>query len=288
LNSATGSLTAELVAAPNAGTQTPLAGEVALTADHGVFQIQRANLQTPATTLSASGRFSVEQPLSNLAVNVTSTDASELQRLLISSGALSDLEEQFHDYGIELAGKLAFNGTLTGAMKDPIVNGHAELGSLSVNQREMGSLTANISSTATQMRVTEGRLVQAAGGGAQFSLVVPRNGQDNASVEATLDRMNLGNLIAALPFNEQTRQQLGDTQSEVSGTVRINGMPNAMSGVADIRSSPGRLAGEPLQGLTAHATFTGSSVDVDKLIWTSMQDISSHPANTILRRRLSI
>jgi hypothetical protein len=78
---------------------------------------------------------------------------------------------------------------------------------------------------------------------------VPRNGQDNASIEATLDRMNLGNLIAALPFNEQTRQQLGDTQSEVSGTVHINGMPNAMSGVADIRSSQGRLAGEPLQSL---------------------------------------
>ncbi|HEX3084853.1 MAG TPA: translocation/assembly module TamB domain-containing protein, partial [Pyrinomonadaceae bacterium] len=167
--------------------------------------------------------------------------------------------------GIDLGGRLAFNGTLTGAMKDPIVNGHAELGSLMVNQREMGSLTANISSTAAEMRVTEGRLAQAAGGGAQFSVVVPRNGQNNASIEATLDRMNLGNLIAALPFTEQTRQQMGDTQSEVSGTVRINGMPNAMSGVADIRSSQGRLAGEPLQGLTAHATFTGSSIDIDKV-----------------------
>jgi autotransporter translocation and assembly factor TamB len=88
-------------------------------------------------------------------VNVTSTDASELQRLLISSGAFSDLEEQFHDYGIDLAGKLAFNGTLSGAMKDPVINGHAELGSLSVNKREMGSLVANISSTATEMRVTK-------------------------------------------------------------------------------------------------------------------------------------
>src|SRR5205085_7252056 len=77
--------------------------------------------------------------------------------------------------------------------------------------------------------------------------------------------MNLGNLIAALPFNKQTRDQMGDTQGEISGSVRITGMPNAMSGVADIRSSQGRLAGEPLQGLTAHATFTGSSVDIDKV-----------------------
>ncbi|HEX3146171.1 MAG TPA: translocation/assembly module TamB domain-containing protein [Pyrinomonadaceae bacterium] len=262
---ATGNVTAELVAAPGSVADTPLAGEVAVTANHGVFQIQRVNLQTSATTLTASGQFSVEQPVSNLTVNVASTDASELQNLLISSGAFSDLEEQFHTYAIDLGGKLNFNGTLMGAMKDPVVNGHAELGSLSMNQRDLGSLTANISSTATETRVTDGRLTQATGGGAQFSLVVPRNGDNNASVDATLDRMNLGNLIAALPFNKQTRDQMGDTQGDISGTVRITGMPNAMSGVADIRSSQGRLAGEPLQGLTAHATFTGSSVDVDKV-----------------------
>lgn len=265
LANATGSVTAQLVAAPATSAETSLAGDVAITADHGVFQIQRVNLQTAATTLTASGQFSIDQAVSNLNVNVASTDASELQRLVISSGAFSDLEEQFRTYGIDLGGRLAFNGMLTGALKDPIINGHAELGSLSMNQRELGSLTANISSTATEMRVTEGRLAQASGGGAQFSLVVPRTGKDNASVDATLDRMNLGNLVAAFPFSPQTRDQIGDTQGEVSGTVHITGMPDAMSGVADIRSSQGRLAGEPLQGLTAHATFTGSSVDVDKV-----------------------
>jgi translocation and assembly module TamB len=265
LANATGSVTAQLVAAPATSAETSLAGDVAITADHGVFQIQRVNLQTAATTLTASGQFSIDQAVSNLNVNVASTDASELQRLVISSGAFSDLEEQFRTYGIDLGGRLAFNGMLTGALKDPIINGHAELGSLSMNQRELGSLAANISSTATETRVTEGRLAQASGGGAQFSLVVPRTGKDNASVDATLDRMNLGNLVAAFPFSVQTRDQIGDTQGEVSGTVHITGMPDAMSGVADIRSSQGRLAGEPLQGLTAHATFTGSSVDVDKV-----------------------
>jgi translocation and assembly module TamB len=265
LANATGSVTAQLVAAPATSAETSLAGDVALTADHGVFQIQRVNLQTAATTLTASGQFSIDQAVSNLNVNVASTDASELQRLVISSGAFSDLEEQFRTYGLDLGGRLAFNGMLTGALKNPIINGHAELGSLSVNQRELGSLAANISSTATETRVTDGRLAQASGGGAQFSLVVPRTGKDNASVDATLDRMNLGNLVAAFPLSPQTRDQIGDTQGEVSGTVHITGMPDAMSGVADIRSSQGRLAGEPLQGLTAHATFTGSSVDVDKV-----------------------
>jgi len=198
---ATGKVTAQLAGAAPAGTDVAsLSGEVAITADHGLFQIQRANLQTAATTLTASGQFSIEQPASNLRVALSSTDASELQRLLISSGALSDMEEQFRTYGINLGGKLAFNDTLTGALKDPIVNGHAELGSLNINQRDLGSLTANISSTSTETRVSEGRLAQASGGGAQFSLVVPRAGENNASIDATLDRMNLGNLVVALPF----------------------------------------------------------------------------------------
>jgi len=267
LSTATGNINAKLIGqTPAAGSDlAPLSGDLALTANHGLFQIQRVSLQTAATTLNASGQFSVEQPTSNLRVEVVSTDAAELQRLLISSGAIPSMEEQFRTYGIDLAGKLAFNGTLNGALKDPIVNGHAELGSLIVNERDLGSLTANIASTATETRVSQGRLVQSNGGGAQFSLVVPRAGENNASIDATLDRMNLGDLIVALPFKKETRDQIGDTQADVSGTVKITGMPNAMSGVADLRSGQGRLAGEPLQGLTAHATFSGSSVNVDKL-----------------------
>ena len=265
LGTATGSVNAQLSGATTAGGDlAPLSGDLALTADHGLFQIQRANLQTTATRLSATGMFSIEQPTSNLRIDLGSSDAAELQRLLISSGAIPEIEEQFRTYGIDLGGKLAFNGTLNGALKDPIVSGHAELGSLIVNGRDLGALTANISSTATETRVSDGRLVQSNGGGAQFALVVPRTGQDNISIDAALDRMNAGNLIAALP-KKDLREQLGDTEADVSGTLKISGAPNQMSGVADLRFGPGRLGGEPLQGLTAHATFSGATVAVDKV-----------------------
>ena len=262
---ATGNVNAQLKGQTEAGTDlAPLSGDLAVTADHGQFQIQRANLQTAATRLTASGQFSIEQPTSNLRIDLASSDAAELQRLLISSGALSQVEDEFHRYAIELGGKLVFNGTLTGALKDPIVSGHAELGSLSMNGRDLGSLTANISSTATETRVSDGRLAQANGGGAQFALVVPRTGKDNISIDATLDRMNGGNLIAALPIKDW-RNQLADTEADVSGTLKVTGLPGQMTGVADLRFGPGRLGGEPLQNLTAHATFSGSTVNVDKV-----------------------
>src|SRR5260221_3924174 len=76
--------------------------------------------------------------------------------------------------------------------------------------------------------------------------------------------MNRGNLIAVLPL-EIWRGQLADTEADVSGRLKINGVPNQMSGVADLRFGPGRLGGEPLKDLTAHATFSGSTVNGDKV-----------------------
>jgi translocation and assembly module TamB len=265
ISTATGSVNAQLQGAPTANDLAPLSGDFALTANRGLFQIQRANLKTAATTLSASGQFSIDEPVSNLRVDVASTDASEIQRLLITSGALPEVEEQFHTYGIDLGGKLNFNGTLAGALKDPLVSGHAELGSLIMNGRDLGSLTANVTSSANETRVDNGRLSQPNGGGAQFALLIPRTGENNTSIEATLDRMNAGNLIAALPLTRETREQIGDTEADASGSVKITGIPNNMSGVADLRFGKGRLAGEPLQSLTAHATFAGSSVNVETL-----------------------
>lgn len=265
ISTATGSVKAQLQGATTTNDLAPLSGNVALTANHGLFQIQSATLQTAATKLNASGQFSIDEPVSNLQVDVASTDASEIQRLLITSGALPEVEEQFRTYAIDLGGKLNFNGTLAGALKDPLVSGHAELGSLIMNGHDLGSLTANVSSTATETRVDNGRLTQPNGGGAQFALLIPRTGTSNTSIEATLDRMDAGNLLAALPLTRETRAQIGDTEAEASGSVKITGIPDNMSGVAELKFGKGRLAGEPLQGLTAHATFVGSSVNVESI-----------------------
>jgi hypothetical protein len=63
---ATGSVNAQLQGAQTANDLAPLSGDVALTANHGLFQIQRASLQTAATKLNASGQFSIDEPVSNL------------------------------------------------------------------------------------------------------------------------------------------------------------------------------------------------------------------------------
>ena len=78
-----------------------------------MFDIQQVNLQTPATRLSATGRFSYEND-SNLQVDLTSADAAELQAVLISSGLLPEVEEQMRSYGIGLAGHSLSTATFAG------------------------------------------------------------------------------------------------------------------------------------------------------------------------------
>ena len=267
---ASGTLTTQLRA--EAGNSTadriPITGDVAVRADRGTFNIQQLNLQTPATSLKATGQFSFEND-SNLQVDLNSSDANELQTVLVSSGLLPEVEAQMETYGIGLAGRLVFNGNIRGKLSSPDVNGTFSLASLLVNSNELGSLSATVAMNANEMRVTNGQLSEADGGGVQFSLVKPRTGENNASLQATLDRANAGTLsalLASFPGGGGTSGISSlETQADVSGVIKVDGIPNAMNGSADLRLGPGKIAGEQLQSMTARATFRGSNVNVESI-----------------------
>jgi len=131
-----------------------------------------------------------------------------------------------------------------------------------VNGNELGSLAASIEMNDAEIRVPEGNLAERDGGGVRFSLIKPRNGDNNTSIEATLDRFNARNLLALSPLGNN-KQLTTDTQSDISGQIKVTGIPDAMSGSADLRFGPGRFAGETLEGATARATFNGPNVNVE-------------------------
>ncbi|HEY1404388.1 MAG TPA: translocation/assembly module TamB domain-containing protein, partial [Pyrinomonadaceae bacterium] len=125
------------------------------------------------------------------------------------------------------------------------------------------------------MRVPDGRLTQRDGGNAQFALVYPLDGSNNGSLEATLERINIGSLLAALPIGMQTTAHGGvstqmvssqlATVGPTSGRVSVRGIPAALSGSADIRSGPGQINGEPFDEIAARATFSGTTVTLENL-----------------------
>ncbi|HJR09065.1 MAG TPA: translocation/assembly module TamB domain-containing protein [Pyrinomonadaceae bacterium] len=245
--------------------RTPLTGELAVRATRGNFQLERANLRTGASELTTTGDFSFKGD-SNLNVNLASADAAELQRVLVASNLIPSLEETLTDNNVGLAGRLEFNGTVRGQLDAPSVSGRASLASLLVNGRDLGALTASIESTPTKISVPDGRLTQPDGGNAQFALVYPLDNSNDGTLEATLERIDIGSLLAALPTSKQTSfsSQLA-TVGPTSGRVSVRGIPGALSGNADIRSGPGSINGEPFDEITAKATFSGTTVNLDNL-----------------------
>ena len=244
--------------------RTPLTGQLALRADRGLFQIERANLRAGATELTATGRFSF-QGGSDLAVNLNSSDAAELQSIALSTGLLSEYEEKIKSVG--LAGNLRFNGNVTGDLDAPIVNGRFELQSLNLRGRDLGAVSADIASNATETRIDNGRLNEPDGGGVAFKAVLPRVGENNIEFDATLENVNAGNLLGALGLGEQ-----GSKDSYVSnlsgmgpasGKVSVKGYPGAMQGNADLRVAAGRIGATPYDEIVARATFSGNSVMLD-------------------------
>jgi len=252
--------------------RTPLTGQLALTADRGLFNIERANLRAGATELAAAGRFSF-QGGSDLTVNLNSTDASELQSVALSTGLLSSVEPQINANRVELAGGLRFNGTVTGDLDSPIVNGRFELQSLTMRGRDLGALSADIISTNAETRINNGRLAEPDGGGVTFAAVVPRAGENNISLDATLEGVNAGNLLAALGVGGQAASAEGTTTGAVvsnlsgmgpaSGKISVTGFPGAMQGSADLRVAGGRIGTTAYDEITARATFNGSTVSLD-------------------------
>ncbi|MDT7687656.1 MAG: translocation and assembly module TamB [Acidobacteriota bacterium] len=255
--------------------RTPLAGQLTLTADRGLFQIEHANLHAGATELTASGRFSF-QGGSDLAVNLNSTNASEFQSVALSTGLLTSIESRLNDSGIQLGGNLRFNGTVKGDLDAPVVNGRFELGSLAMRGRDLGALSADIASTATETRIDNGRLAEADGGGVTFTAVIPRVGENNVSFDATLDNVNAGNLLTALGVGGQSSASLGPASNmagaavnnlaglgPASGKISVTGFPGAMSGSADLRVAPGRIGPQAYEEIVARATFSGHSVNLD-------------------------
>ncbi len=264
---ASGSLNAQFTGETGTETsgRTPLTGELALQAERGLFRLERANLRTAASELSAAGQFSFSDN-SDLSINLASTDAAELQRVFTSTGLFPELEEDLARYGVELAGKLDFNGTLRGKLAEPIINGRASLGSLVVKGRDLGALSASIDSTPTLVRINDGQLAERDGGGVRFNATIPLEGENNIAFEATLERANAGDLVAALAGGARgiDPAQLAGV-GPASGRLSVTGFPGAMTGSADLRVGPGSISGEPFEEIVARATFSGSNVSLENL-----------------------
>ncbi|MBA3633495.1 MAG: translocation/assembly module TamB domain-containing protein [Acidobacteria bacterium] len=261
---ASGTVTADFAA--NAGTTerglVPVSGKLGLTANNGLFNVDYADLNTEKTGLNVTGQFDLNGNNSNLNIALNSADASEIDRILRVLNISPELEAQFDNYQAQLAGNLNFNGKLTGNLSNPTLDGRASLDSLILRGRDLGSLSTNVLVSPDVIELSDGKLQERDGGNLAFNVNVPRIGANNISVQATLNNVNTGNLLAALPV-DILPAQLQDFQAQTSGMINVSGIPNNLQGEANISSGRGTINGQPFDGFDAKANFQGNLVNLE-------------------------
>ncbi|MBK9153354.1 MAG: translocation/assembly module TamB domain-containing protein [Chloracidobacterium sp.] len=261
---ATGSIDATVtaVAGRQGENRIPVNGRIDLSADNGLFTVEQADLKTDRSELIATGRFDLRNDDSNLQISLRSADAGEIMNIVRLTGAAPEFESQFDSMQAEVAGRLDFNGRVTGNLADPSIDGRAELGSLSMRGRDLGALTSEIALSPDAARFRNGRLRQSDGGLVTFNITVPSTGTDNISVDAELSSVNAGNLLAALPVGLPER--LNDFNGKTSGTVNLSGLPDNSTGEISIASEQGTIAGQSFDNLTAKAVFGGTLIKIER------------------------
>ncbi len=262
---ASGTLTADFAA--NAGTAerglVPVNGRLGLTATNGLFDIDFANLNTEKSQVNATGRFDLSGENSNLNLSLNSTDASEIERIVRVLNVAPEIVAQIDSYKAQFAGNLKLTGNLTGNLTNPTFNGRASIDSLVLRERNLGSVATNISVSPEGFELRDGVLQEQTGGGnLAFNVNIPRVGTDNISVNAKLNNVNTGNLLAALPV-DILPAQIQDFQAQTSGTINVTGIPKNLQGEANISSGKGTINGQPFDGFDAKATFQGSLVNLE-------------------------
>lgn len=261
---ATGNLVADITA--SAGTAekgfVPVNGRVEATATNGLFNLNYAKLNTDKSEFRANGQFDLNGDNSNLDLALNSSDASEIERIFRVLSLSPEIEQQIDEYQAEFAGNLNFKGTLTGNISDPTINGNAALDSLILRGRNLGSLQTGIFVSPLETRLDNGILREADGGTLAFDVTIPNGGTNNISVDATLDKVNIGNILAALPI--ELPETLRGLQADTSGTLNLKGLPKAMEGNANLTATNGSLKGETFDNLETQVTFAGTLVTIQK------------------------
>ncbi len=244
----------------------PVSGRIRLDALNGLFTINQADLNTEKTTLAATGRFDLRFDDSDLKLALRSSDASEIDRLVRVLGVSNELEDQLDSTQAQFAGNLTFDGTVTGNLSEPILDGRASLESLIMRGRQLGSVATNIFVSPAGVELRDGKLQQQDGGSALFAVNIPSTGTNNITVNATLTNVNAGNLLAALPV--ALPEGISDFDGQTSGTVNISGLPNESRGDVNLTAATGTVAGQRYDGLAIKAVFNGTRIDLEQVEMT--------------------
>jgi outer membrane protein assembly complex protein YaeT len=258
LLAASGTLTAHL---SGDTTQTPdaipVTGDVEITARSGVFGVNQFTLNTDATQLTATGRFSREGD-SDLRFSLISTRAEQLQTIAYS---IEEVKKALEDYEPQITGDLKFEGRVTGALKNPTIEGDLNAGSIALHDELVGSLRGHLLFSPAEVRFENGLLTATNNGTLKFNYSAPRDKiATEGRLDATLDRMLVDTLIVAagLPSGQKL------ISGELSGEAHLTSLPESPQGTVTASLVNGLIAGQTAELATANLVLDGQTARLDR------------------------
>jgi outer membrane protein assembly complex protein YaeT len=256
-NAVSGTITAHL---SGETTQTasviPVNGDVDVIARRGVFSVNRLELTTDASRLTARGVVSPKGN-SDLRFAVTSTRAEELQTIAYS---IEGVEKAVADFKPRLAGDLRLEGQVTGPLSDPAIEANLNASSVGLRDQPIGSLTGHLRFSPTEIAFENGTLATTDGGTAKFTYASPRAAAaTEGRLDATIDRINVDTLAVAAGLS--SGQEI--ISGVISGEAHLTGLPGSPVGTATINLVDGKVAGQSAEVATASLVFDGRTARLD-------------------------
>ncbi len=238
----------------------PINGELNAVASNRRIRINDTKISTGATDLIVSGDIGWDQT-GALDVALNSNNAAELQALALDiiKKVDSELGNKIADEKVQLTNQLSFNGKVTGSLRNPAVNGSFNLSGVNYDDEPLGSITGSLTYAGDLIKVDGGRLLQAGGGNAEFAVNYPMNVPNGLTIKTTLHDLSVGqlkNTFIPLPVS---------IEGKANGYAEISGLPEAMSGNAEVKISNAVYGTKAFDEVSSKLTMSGKNVELTNL-----------------------
>ncbi len=242
--------------------------------------LRRALLQTPASTIDASGTVALNQndPRTNLRLDAQVTDLGEFDQLLASLGAGSKGKSGTAALPVVLHGAVSFNGTARGPIRDIDVKGHLQAANIEFKPNAqtdvlIDSVVADAEYTASGVTVANSTIKRQSAvlnvSGAFKPRRVVRRGvvsyvwDDGTTIDAQAKLTD-----AQVTDVLQLAGQAG--KYDLTGIMNVNlhaaGTLKALSGGGQVTLTNGEAYGEPYESAVVQATVAGKQIEASSIV----------------------
>ncbi|MEO7028664.1 MAG: translocation/assembly module TamB domain-containing protein [Acidobacteriaceae bacterium] len=288
-----------------ARNNVPVRGQVLAHYDGAreVVHLARVTVETPATTLNASGVLGVNKgdPLTSLSANLQARDIGEFDQLLQTLGFEANGKKGSAAVPVVLHGTLAFNGTAAGPIRDLDVKGHLLADNIEV---KLGTVT----DTLIDSVVADAEYSPSAGVAVASSTIKRNTAVLNLTGTVRPRRVVSRRGVASFAWDDSLALdasvrlanaqvtdllQLSGQQNKVklTGVANINahvaGALNNLNGSGNVTLANGVAYGEGYQTISIDATAQGQQINASRvLIAAHGMQVTGNGAYNLSNRRI--